>query len=215
VVAISRDITAQKIAQDELATLATLDGLTGLANRRRFDEGLQTEWATACRQGSSLSLLMVDVEYFKTFNDQYGHPAGDVCLKGIATVLTASICRPADLAARYGGEEFVLLLPNTDAAGCALVGERIKLELRKLNIPHAFNRPFGRVTASLGGATMTPAGEPRHECGDLLAAADGSLYAAKDRGRDRLVMWTFRTVLIERSRVVGRACVPNYTARRA
>jgi diguanylate cyclase (GGDEF)-like protein/PAS domain S-box-containing protein len=193
VVAISRDITAQKIAQDELAALATIDGLTGLANRRRFDEGLQAEWARACREGSSLSLLMMDVDHFKKYNDQYGHPAGDACLKAIATVLTASIRRPADLAARYGGEEFVLLLPNTDAAGCALVGERIKLELRKLNIPHALNRPSGRATASLGGATMLPAGTPWTECGELLTAADGALYAAKDRGRDGLVMWNDTT----------------------
>lgn len=189
VVAISRDVTVHKVAHDELEALATLDGLTGLANRRHFNDRLQDEWARACREGTPLSLLMIDVDHFKKFNDRYGHPAGDACLQAIAEVLNAEARRPADLAARYGGEEFVLLMPNTDAAGCAQLGERIKLELHKLGIPHALNPPGGSVTASLGGATMSPVGERWTDCRELLTAADGALYVAKDRGRDRLVMW--------------------------
>ena len=117
VVAISRDVTQQKNAEQRLGALAILDGLTGLANRGRFDQRLQEEWARALREGTPLSLLMIDVDHFKKFNDQYGHPAGDACLRAVAKILRAEARRPADLAARYGGEEFVLLLPNTEAAG--------------------------------------------------------------------------------------------------
>lgn len=190
VVAISRDITVQKIAQEALEALAILDGLTGLANRRRFDERLREEWARACRDGTALSLLMIDVDHFKKFNDQYGHPEGDACLQSVANVLVVEARRPADLAARYGGEEFALLLPSTDAAGCALVGARIRDELRKLNLVHASNHPSKRVTVSLGGATMSPTDERSKDGSALLAAADAALYTAKDQGRDRLVMST-------------------------
>jgi len=113
-VAISRDVTEQ----EKLENLALQDGLTGLANRRRFNERLQEEWARAVRDGTTLSLLMIDVDHFKKFNDQYGHLAQEVCLQAVAKALAAEARRPADLAARYGGEEFSLLLPNTDAAGC-------------------------------------------------------------------------------------------------
>lgn len=193
VVAISRDITFQKIAQEALEALAILDGLTGLANRRRFDERLREEWARAIRDGTALSLLMIDVDHFKKFNDQYGHPEGDACLQSVANVLIVEARRPADLAARYGGEEFALLLPSTDAAGCALVSARIRDELRKLNLVHASNHPSKRVTVSLGGATMSPTDERSKDSSALLAAADSALYMAKDQGRDRLVMSTGAT----------------------
>jgi diguanylate cyclase (GGDEF)-like protein/PAS domain S-box-containing protein len=189
VVAISRDVTQQKNAEQKLGALAIRDGLTGLANRGRFDERLQEEWARALREGTPLSLLMIDVDHFKKFNDQYGHPAGDACLRSVASVLGAEARRPADLAARYGGEEFVLLLPNTEAAGCELVGERIREELRRLDMAHAVNHPSKRVTVSLGGATIWPnAGLPT-ESSSLVNAADRALYAAKDGGRDRLMMF--------------------------
>jgi diguanylate cyclase (GGDEF)-like protein/PAS domain S-box-containing protein len=129
VVAMSRDMTEQKNLEGKLETLATEDGLTGLANRRCFDERLQEEWSRAYRDSTSLSLLLVDVDHFKKFNDQYGHPMGDVCLQSIANILAAEARRPGDLAARYGGEEFAMLLPNTDAAGCTQIGERIRLAL--------------------------------------------------------------------------------------
>jgi diguanylate cyclase (GGDEF)-like protein/PAS domain S-box-containing protein len=186
VVAISRDMTEQKDLQDKLATLATSDGLTGIANRRHFDERLAEEWARAKRDGTPLSLLLVDVDHFKKFNDQYGHQAGDACLRSLARILAAQIRRPADLAARYGGEEFALLLPNTDADGCVEVGERVREALRDLGMLHALNPPSKLVTVSLGGATNIPAQATADD--SLVAAADRALYAAKENGRDRLVM---------------------------
>lgn len=187
VVAISRDMTEQKDLQDKLAALATSDGLTGLGNRRHFDDRLAEEWARAKRDGTPLSLLLVDVDHFKKFNDQYGHQAGDACLRALARILSAQIRRPADLAARYGGEEFALLLPNTDAKGCELVGENVRGALRDLSMLHALNLPSKIVTVSLGGATSLPS-HGATEYGALVAAADCALYAAKDRGRDRLIM---------------------------
>jgi diguanylate cyclase (GGDEF)-like protein/PAS domain S-box-containing protein len=188
VVAISRDVTQQKDAEAKLAALAILDGLTGLANRRRFDERLQEECARACREGTSLSLLMVDLDHFKKFNDQYGHPAGDACLRAVAQVLATEARRPADLAARYGGEEFVMLLPNTDAAGCKLVGEKIRRGFQQLGIPHALNIPSKRVTASLGGATIRLHANKPTESSSLVQTADRALYTAKESGRDQLIM---------------------------
>ena len=187
VVAISRDMTKQKDLQDKLAALATSDGLTGLANRRHFDERLSDEWGRARRDGTPLSLLLIDVDHFKKFNDQYGHQAGDGCLRALARVLGAQAQRPADLAARYGGEEFALLLPNTDAEGCAQVGERVRAALYELGMLHALNPPSKLVTASLGGATNLPS-QGMTDCSALVTAADRALYAAKDNGRDRLVM---------------------------
>jgi diguanylate cyclase (GGDEF)-like protein/PAS domain S-box-containing protein len=188
VVAISRDITAQKGLEERLETLAIEDGLTGLANRRRFDERLQEEWTRALRDGKPLSLLMIDVDHFKIFNDEYGHPAGDACLRSVAGVLAVEAKRTTDLAARYGGEEFALLLPDTDAAGCARIGRRICRELRKTDIPHKSNLPSGRVTASAGGAVCWPASEGSAQPASLVEVADRALYAAKEGGRDRFVM---------------------------
>jgi diguanylate cyclase (GGDEF)-like protein/PAS domain S-box-containing protein len=188
VVAISRDITERKQAEDRLAILAVMDGLTELVNRRTFDERLKEEWARARRECTPLSLLMIDIDHFKAFNDQYGHPAGDECLRAFAAVLDAEARRPADMTARYGGEEFVVLMPNTDEAGCEWVGQRIREALRKLDIHHAANHPGRRVTASLGGATMMPDAGASLESSALVAAADRALYAAKHSGRDRLIM---------------------------
>lgn len=187
VVAISRDMTEHKDLENKLAALAISDGLTGLANRRHFDERLQDEWARAKRDGTPLSLLLIDVDHFKKFNDQYGHQAGDRCLRAVARVLAEQARRPVDLAARYGGEEFVLLLPNTDSEGCEQVGERLREALHEFGMLHALNPPSRRVTVSLGGATNLPAGS-QAECTSLVEAADRALYIAKDGGRDRLVM---------------------------
>lgn len=188
VVAISRDMTDHKDLQEKLAVMASQDGLTGLANRRHFDDRLQEEWRRAEREGTPLSLLMMDVDYFKRFNDQYGHQAGDGCLKALARVLTDEARRPADLAARYGGEEFVLLLPNTDEVGCALVAERVRQALGAVGVAHALNPPTKRVTLSMGGATGWPTAETSGNPASLVAAADKALYAAKHAGRDRFVM---------------------------
>lgn len=187
VVAIVRDMTEHKDLHDRLAALATSDGLTGLANRRQFDERLRDEWARAKRDGTPLSLLLIDVDHFKKFNDQYGHQAGDACLRSIAKTFAGEARRSADLAARYGGEEFVLLLPNTDAEDCERIGERVRQAVHELVVPHALNPPSNQVTVSLGGATDLPAGGTA-ECTSLVEAADLALYAAKDGGRNRLVM---------------------------
>jgi diguanylate cyclase (GGDEF)-like protein len=188
VVAISRDMTEQKDMEEKLATLAIEDGLTGLANRRRFDERLLEEWGRAYRERSSLALLMIDLDHFKAYNDEYGHLAGDECLRSVARILSAEAQRTTDLAARYGGEEFVVLLPNTDAAGCAQIGERLRRAIREATIPHAPNLPSGLVTASIGGAMCRPGNERSASHVTLVEAADRALYAAKHGGRDRLIM---------------------------
>ncbi|MCK1361500.1 sensor domain-containing diguanylate cyclase [Bradyrhizobium sp. 199] len=187
VVAVVRDMTEQKDLQDRLASLATTDGLTGLANRRAFDERLADEWARARRDGTQLSLLLIDLDHFKKFNDHYGHLAGDACLRALGRILSTQARRPADLAARYGGEEFAVLLPNTGPDGCAEVGEGIRQALHELAMLHVQNPPSRLVTASLGGASAVPSGTTM-DCSTLVAAADRALYAAKDGGRDRLVM---------------------------
>ncbi|MDA9431933.1 diguanylate cyclase [Bradyrhizobium sp. CCBAU 51627] len=187
VVAISRDITEQKQLETRLETLAIEDSLTGLANRRRFDERLDEEWARAYRDRSSLGLLMIDVDHFKAYNDEYGHPAGDACLRVVAKIIAAEIQRVGDLAARYGGEEFAMLLPNTDAAGCARVGERIRSAVHDAGLIHACS-PASCVTVSVGGAACRPAFERTAGTGSLVEAADRALYAAKNAGRDQLVM---------------------------
>ena len=161
VVAITRDVTQQKNLEGKLETLAAVDGLTGLANRRRFDERLLEEWGRAYRERTCLSLLMIDLDHFKGYNDQYGHPAGDECLRAVAHVLAAEAKRTTDLAARYGGEEFALLLPNTDAAGCERIGERVLREIRDLGIAHKLNFPSRIVTASLGGRYAARASNAR------------------------------------------------------
>ena len=187
-IAISRDVTEQKNLEERLEALATEDSLTGLANRRLFDERLAEEWARAYRDRSPLALLMIDVDHFKSYNDEYGHPAGDECLRVVARILADEAQRTADLAARYGGEEFAVLLPNTDAAGCARIGERIRLSIRAARLVHASNPGPGCVTVSLGGAACRPALERTAGTASLIDAADRALYAAKQAGRDRMVM---------------------------
>jgi diguanylate cyclase (GGDEF)-like protein len=182
------DREAYGALQDKLAALATSGGLTGIADRRHFDESFAEEWARAKRDGTPLSLLLllIDVDHFKRFYDQYGHQAGDACLRSLARILAAQVRRPADLAARYGGEEFALLLPNTDADGCVEVGERVREAPRELGMLHRLNPPSRLVTVSLGAATDLPVQAMAAD--SLVAAADLALYAAKESGRDRLVM---------------------------
>lgn len=187
VVAITRDMTEHKDLEQRLAALATRDGLTGLANRRHFDERLAEEWARARRDGTPLSLLMIDVDHFKPFNDHYGHQAGDDALRAVARMLAVQARRPADLAARYGGEEFALLMPDTDAEGCAQRGEAVLRALQELALPHVHNPPARRITVSIGGATQHAiSGSP--DGAALIETADRALYAAKERGRDCMVM---------------------------
>jgi two-component system chemotaxis family response regulator WspR len=168
----------------ELRTLAALDGLTGIANRRRFDEALGVEWQRARRQGAPLSLLLCDVDCYKDYNDNLGHPAGDLCLKKTAAALISQLKRPADLAARYGGEEFAILLPDTGPDGALKLAEDCCRHLERAAMPHP-TAAGGVVTMSIGVASVVP-GEG-NSAEELVAAADRALYAAKRGGRNRVM----------------------------
>jgi diguanylate cyclase (GGDEF)-like protein/PAS domain S-box-containing protein len=170
-------------ARDIVEKLALQDSLTGLANRRLFDQALDAEYQRARRIGNHLSLIMLDVDHFKQFNDELGHPAGDDCLRAIATVISAPLHRPGDLAARYGGEEFAVILPGTDLASARDMAWKIVASVRDLGIGHASN-PRRTVTISAGIASMTPAA-PCSNAVQLLEWADEALYTAKTNGRDR------------------------------
>jgi diguanylate cyclase (GGDEF)-like protein/PAS domain S-box-containing protein len=172
-------------AQERLERMAATDALTGIANRRAFDERLVTEWRRAAREGTSLSLLLLDADRFKLFNDRHGHSEGDRCLRAIAATVEAVSRRPGDLPARYGGEEFALILPGTDEAGAASVAERLRARMEAAALPHEANTPWGVVTLSIGCATVRPAGaEP--DTDNLLRRADAALYQAKADGRNRV-----------------------------
>jgi diguanylate cyclase (GGDEF) domain len=175
-------------AEAKLAVLARTDGLTGLANRRCFDEQLAREWHRSVRDRTPLSLVIVDIDRFKQFNDIYGHQAGDNCLRTVAQALGTVAQRPADLAARYGGEEMVLLLPATDAEGAAKVAERLRSAIETLALPHSGNGPKGVVTVSVGTATLHPGPEALgRRCDSLVSLADHALYDAKRQGRNKVV----------------------------
>jgi diguanylate cyclase (GGDEF)-like protein len=181
-----RDLTDEKLAQSALEQLATRDGLTGLANRRCFDDTLHAEWSRAQRQQQPLSLLMVDVDNFKAYNDANGHLGGDECLKRIATAV-ASEMRANDLVARYGGEEFAVILPNQSLKGAAIVAERIRCRVEQLQVPNRL-APTGHVTVSIGAATALAG--PGNDASQLVAIADAALYRAKHMGRNRISLPT-------------------------
>ncbi|MBP0494468.1 sensor domain-containing diguanylate cyclase [Pararoseomonas indoligenes] len=193
-VAVSRDVTERRLMQERMAELAATDGLTGLANRRRFDEALATEWRRAAREGTWLALLLLDVDRFKMFNDRYGHLAGDDALRAVARALEATIRRPADLAARYGGEEFAVILPVTDAAGAREVAEQARSAIARAGIAHEANES-GMLTASIGVAAAQPDSATQPEPSILVAAADAALYEAKRTGRNRVVQAPSITVM--------------------
>jgi len=172
-------------ANRELATIATLDGLTGLANRRQFDTHLRQEWQRMSRNEAPLSAIMGDVDFFKAYNDTYGHIMGDECLKAIATILKRCAKRPADLACRYGGEEFAIVLPDTPPQGARQVAEEIRAEIKKLAIKHQTSEISNSVTLSLGIACRVPNSDLAPQ--DLIELADAALYEAKRRGRNRIV----------------------------
>jgi diguanylate cyclase (GGDEF)-like protein/PAS domain S-box-containing protein len=188
IVAVTRDITERKKLEGQLRELSRTDGLTGIPNRRAFDDVLSMEWRRAMREsGASLSLFLIDIDHFKKFNDEYGHPAGDECLRLVASAIAATVQRPGDFAARFGGEEFALLLPNTDGKGAKLIAERVREAVAGLGIPHAGNPAGQGVTISLGIATMRSSGlgKEKPDAGILVMAADSALYEAKRRGRNR------------------------------
>ena len=167
-----------------LRALSYLDALTGIANRRHFEESLEQEWRRAERAGTKLSLLMVDIDYFKRLNDTQGHQCGDECLRIVAEALSDALRRAGDLAARYGGEEFAVLLPNTDREGAARIGEQIRAHVERLGIANAGAVP-PVVTVSVGAATTEPLLDVAPAA--LVDAADRALYRAKNAGRNRVI----------------------------
>ncbi|WP_392482438.1 PAS domain S-box protein [Nostoc sp. C110] len=185
-IAIHQSVLYQQLqaANEELQRLATLDGLTQIANRRRFDQYLENEWHRLKREQMPLSLILFDVDFFKRYNDTYGHLAGDDCLRQLGSALKSVIKRPADLVARYGGEEFAVILPNTEIEGAISVAQTIRQAVSDLIIPHAQSSVCDRVTVSLGVASIVPNSETSPQ--DLINAADKSLYIAKQQGRDRV-----------------------------
>ena len=190
-----------KRMSDELRRIATVDTLTGIANRRRFDDALEQEWRRCRRSCESVSLLMIDVDHFKQFNDRYGHPAGDACLRAVAQALSGTVMRPADLVARYGGEEFVVLLPQTPRCGAEHLALVILQAIDALAITHEVSSTAARVTVSVGVGCLdedSPCWWPSSDESrlgsdpdtgpsplDLVKAADIALYAAKRAGRAR------------------------------
>ncbi|WP_071394198.1 diguanylate cyclase domain-containing protein [Bacillus tuaregi] len=191
IVAVSRDITARLDKESELLEtnemlryLSLMDGLTDIPNRRCFEEQLQREWNRTMRHSMPLSALMIDIDFFKRFNDLYGHPAGDVCIKQIATVIKNTLQRPADFVARYGGEEFVVLLPETDEDGAAFVSEGILQNIKQLKIVNEGSDIDEYVTISIGCATVFPTSQLKPE--DLIEQADSGLYLAKNSGRNQM-----------------------------
>lgn len=174
----------------ELKKLANLDGLTQVANRRRFDDYLLQEWRRSMREEQWLSLVLCDVDYFKLYNDYYGHLAGDDCLQRVAQTMNDQVQRPADLVARYGGEEFVLLLPNTPSEGAQQVAFNLQSRIQSLRLPHAQSKVKPYVTMSLGVASVIPRANSSPEV--LIIAADQALYQAKHQGRDQVVVNSLR-----------------------
>jgi diguanylate cyclase (GGDEF)-like protein/PAS domain S-box-containing protein len=179
------DITERKKAQEQLKLHALMDGLTGIANRRHFDNTLDLEWRRAMRSAKPISLIIVDADYFKNFNDTYGHLAGDSCLRKIAHTIKDSLRRAGNFAARYGGEEFAVILPDTDAEGAYMLAESLREKIENLNIDHSDSRAGENVTVSMGVSTTVPEKDSPHD--KLIFLADKALYQAKQGGRNRVV----------------------------
>jgi diguanylate cyclase (GGDEF)-like protein len=189
---VRREISRRVTIEDALEVMATTDGLTRLLNRRAFDTELDKEWKRAMRTHTPISLLMLDADHFKLYNDQYGHQAGDAVLRAIARTIQNSLGRPRDVAARFGGEEFVVLLPETQASGAHTIAERIHAAIAALAIVHDGNANVGHasgyVTVSIGIAVGTP--YPGDDPAGLIRRADHALYAAKEGGRNQIALWT-------------------------
>jgi len=175
-----------KQQRDVLRNLSIKDGLTGIHNRRYFDEFLNREWKRAQRiKDEPLALILMDVDHFKAYNDNYGHSEGDHCLKAVAAALNGRTLRAADLLARYGGEEFVCVLPNTSLECAVSIGEDLAERVRELALPHAYSSAADFVTLSMGAFAAVPSRESNPDA--LIVAADRNLYRAKETGRNRLV----------------------------
>ena len=186
-----KNITCRKQAAEKLTELnealkqmALIDGLTQIANRRNFDNTIKKEWKRLARDKKPLSLLLADIDFFKKYNDHYGHQAGDDCLRQVGRALAKTALRPADLVARYGGEEFVILLPEVDLPGALCVGQRVIDAIQQLDIEHADSAVAPIVTISLGAAALIPTGNNTPP--QLIELADQALYQAKETGRNRV-----------------------------
>jgi diguanylate cyclase (GGDEF)-like protein/PAS domain S-box-containing protein len=179
-----RDITKRKQAEEKLKALSTLDGLTGIVNRRFFEEYFAREWTRSVRTGKPLSLIMCDIDYFKFYNDTYGHLKGDECLRQVAEALKNAVNRPGDLVARFGGEEFIVLLPETELEGALKVAEVLRDKIESLKIKHQKSLVSNYLTISLGVATAIPSREDAAM--ELISSADAALYQAKNEGRNRV-----------------------------
>ncbi|BCS97350.1 GGDEF domain-containing protein [Desulfoluna limicola] len=183
-------INTQKLAESnrKLAHISISDGLTGLFNRRHFDSVYDAQWRSASRNSSPVSLLFIDIDHFKYFNDHYGHQAGDRCLQNVAGIIQSSVNRAHDLAARYGGEEFVVLLPHTSLDNALLIARRITVGIEQLAIEHAASPTSRNLTLSIGVSCMVPKGSRRPE--QLLKCADTALYRAKAAGRNQVIYFS-------------------------
>jgi diguanylate cyclase (GGDEF)-like protein/PAS domain S-box-containing protein len=186
-VVVMRDVTERKLLEDRLAALAMTDGLTGIANRRAFDEALEREWKRTLRHGTQISLLLLDIDHFKQFNDGYGHQVGDDCLRAVAQTAAGAV-RATDVVARYGGEEIAMILPEVDVAGAWETAEKVRSAIEGLGVPHSGNPEGGGwVTVSVGAATaLARVGGTMRMPEGLLQAADHALYKAKHGGRNRV-----------------------------
>ena len=179
-------LSQQQLVESNLALqrMTKLDGLTGLSNRRHFDEHLEAEWKRARREKTELSLLIMDVDFFKSYNDSFGHVMGDEALRSVAQVLAQSCSRPSDLVARYGGEEFAIILPNTSHEGACLIADGVRRAVQALGIAHVTPTPDATLTVSVGVATIVPGQDTRPI--SLIQRADTGLYQAKERGRNQI-----------------------------
>lgn len=177
-----------KKANEKLKMLSVMDGLTRIPNRRKFDEYLAAEWKRHYRDKAYLSVILCDIDFFKRYNDTYGHQAGDDCLQRVARAIHECVHRSSDLAARYGGEEFVLVLPGTDMEGAMIVAEKVRKRVKNLKITHENSKIDAHVTLSLGIATLMP--EKDNCAEDLVARADAALYGAKENGRNQSLCMT-------------------------
>jgi len=178
-----------KRLRDQLATMAVTDALTGLSNRRHLERALHTETARLARTKDWLSVIMVDIDFFKQFNDTYGHPAGDRCIMMVAAALTRAVKRTTDVPARYGGEEFACILPGTDLESAQLVAQEIRLQIQSLNIPHAQSQVSPFLTVSIGVASARCL--PKSQADRWISEADSQLYRSKQLGRDRISATVF------------------------
>ena len=186
-VLVMRDVTERKLLEEKLSMLAMTDGLTGVANRRAFDEALEREWKLTLRHGTQVSLLLLDIDHFKPFNDQYGHQVGDDCLRAVAQAAAGAV-RATDIVARYGGEEIAMILPQVGVAGAWETAEKVRSVIEGLRVSHSGNPEGGGwVTVSIGAATaLARVGGTMRMPEGLLQAADHALYKAKHGGRNRV-----------------------------